>query len=234
MRSLNQSHSHPPAPFVSRSLPNAYKNHPNSLPSRYQSTAPKPLIPSTSCAASLSRSITTSTPLAAVHFIALYHTSLTSPNQPNEPITMRLTTNFVLLSLGALFATMPAALVAADGGPPPPPPGPPNGGGGPPQKPQGPPPPPNGGPQGGPPGGDGADKWHPRPTTTSCTTTTTPTTTPCTTPTWHPHPPPHPTNTQVLYGVCGGYYWTGTTQCGKGAYCRKFSDWYSQCNPIGQ
>jgi len=46
-----------------------------------------------------------------------------------------------------------------------------------------------------------------------------------------PHRPP---KTQVLWGQCGGYYYTGTTLCPDGAYCRYFSDWYSQCNLNGQ
>ncbi|CAA7260316.1 unnamed protein product [Cyclocybe aegerita] len=36
---------------------------------------------------------------------------------------------------------------------------------------------------------------------------------------------------QVLWGQCGGYYYYGTKKCPPGAYCRYFSDWYSQCNP---
>ncbi|KAF9524985.1 hypothetical protein CPB83DRAFT_897394 [Crepidotus variabilis] len=38
--------------------------------------------------------------------------------------------------------------------------------------------------------------------------------------------------TQVLWGQCGGYYYEGTDKCPSDAYCRYFSDWYSQCNPI--
>jgi len=49
---------------------------------------------------------------------------------------------------------------------------------------------------------------------------------------YHPH---HPRPTpQVLWGQCGGYYYSGTNVCPEGAYCRYFSDWYSQCNLNGQ
>jgi len=41
-----------------------------------------------------------------------------------------------------------------------------------------------------------------------------------------------PQVTQVLWGQCGGYYYKGTDKCPKGAYCRRFSNWYSQCNPL--
>ncbi|KAF8959902.1 hypothetical protein BDZ97DRAFT_2060901 [Flammula alnicola] len=46
-----------------------------------------------------------------------------------------------------------------------------------------------------------------------------------------PHPHPHPERTQVLWGQCGGYYYSGTTKCPDESYCRYFSDWYAQCNP---
>jgi len=40
--------------------------------------------------------------------------------------------------------------------------------------------------------------------------------------------------TQVLWGQCGGYYYFGTRRCPQGAYCCYFSDWYSQCNLLGE
>ena len=64
----------------------------------------------------------------------------------------------------------------------------------------------------------------------------------------HPHRPPPTPPTQVLWGQCtfsasvtkintdfiysilgGGYYYTGTNVCPKGAYCRYFSDCESPC-----
>ncbi|KAF8805148.1 hypothetical protein BYT27DRAFT_7192795 [Phlegmacium glaucopus] len=48
----------------------------------------------------------------------------------------------------------------------------------------------------------------------------------------HHHCDPH--RPQVLWGQCDGWGYGGTKECPEGAYCRWFSDWYSQCNPNGQ
>jgi cellobiose dehydrogenase (acceptor) len=38
--------------------------------------------------------------------------------------------------------------------------------------------------------------------------------------------------TQVIYGQCGGTYWTGPTVCAAGLVCNALSPpWYYQCLP---
>ncbi|KAF3929671.1 hypothetical protein AA313_de0202504 [Arthrobotrys entomopaga] len=68
-----------------------------------------------------------------------------------------------------------------------------------------------------------------RPTTTTRTTTTMRTTTRSTTTTTRTTTAPPPTNTQTLYGQCGGVGWTGPTVCGSGASCHDLNPYYSQC-----
>ncbi|KAF8959214.1 hypothetical protein BDZ97DRAFT_1761549 [Flammula alnicola] len=119
---------------------------------------------------------------------------------------MKYTLGFLYLSLGAILALLPVALVAAgDDG--------------------------NG-------GGDDGDNSQDSSWSSPNSRRPKP-------PGWKPpHPPhPHPERTQVLWGQCGGYYYSGTTKCPDESYCRYFSDlfaydWgcfclpgYAQCNP---
>ncbi|KAI0793439.1 Oligoxyloglucan reducing end-specific cellobiohydrolase [Abortiporus biennis] len=71
-----------------------------------------------------------------------------------------------------------------------------------------------------------------KPATTSApTTTTAPTTAPTTTSPTTSAPAPTNTNTQSVYGQCGGVGWIGPTVCASGTTCTYMNDYYSQCIP---